>query len=731
MKLKYLLLTIFTVLSIPMFSGNPVTLDDVVNGTFRAQRQMSVTPMPDGEQYACLSEGKILQYSFKTGKQTAVLFDPNQSMGEKIARAESFILSPDGQQLLIATDVNYIYRRSFSAVWYIYNIRSRQLSRLSDYGPQQSPVWSPDGTQVAFVRDNNIYLVKLLYDNAESQVTKDGKRNSIINGIPDWVNEEELSLATSMCFSADGSQICWIKYDETAVPTYDLQLYKGLKPERREFLDYPGVYSYKYPKAGQQNSKASVWSFDVKTKKIEQLQVPVDADGYVCRLFPTKDAQKVLVMTLNRHQDKMCIYAVNPRSTIAQLIIKEEVDKYVIEAAYDNICITDNNILMLSDRDGFRHLYLYSMTGTLQRSVCPENTDITALYGYDAKTGDIFYQAAPTPQTRHIYVSRKNGKIQKLSSREGTNNATFSSTLDYYFNTWSDRNTPYVCTSNTRDGKLISTLVDNKELRERLAKYDIPNRELFSFTTSEGVSLNGYMLKPVNFDASKKYPVIMHQYSGPASQQVVDAWSMGSCGEGCSYDAYLCSLGFIVVAVDGRGTGGRGAKFEKCTYLNLGVLESKDQVETAQWLGKQSYVDKEHIGIWGWSYGGFNTLMSMSEGTPVFYAGVAVAPPTNWRYYDTIYTERFMRTPKENPDGYAESPISRASRLHGKLLICHGTADDNVHPQNTYEYSEALVQADKDFRELLYTNRNHSIYGGNTRRHLLRNVTQHFVDALR
>jgi len=729
--MKHFFLTLLTFFSISAMAGTPVTLDDVVKGTFRAQRQMSVTPMPDGEQYACLYDGKVLAYSYKNGKQTAVLFDPAQTIGEKIQRAESFILSPDGNQILIATQVNYIYRRSFTAVWYIYNIRSKKLDRLSDYGPQQSPVWSPDGTQVAFVRENNIFLVKLLYDNAESQVTKDGKRNEIINGIPDWVNEEELSFATSMCFTADGSQICWIKYDESVVKTYDLQLFKGMKPEKTEYADYPGAYSYKYPKAGQVNSKVSVWSFDIKTKKSVQLQVPLDADGYICRLFPTKDAMKVLVMTLNRHQDKMCIYAANPRSTISQLLITEQVDKYVVEAAYDAIDITDNNILMLSDRDGYRHLYLYSINGTLQRSVCPQNIDVTDVYGYDEKTGDIFYQAATIPLTRHIYVSHKNGKVQQLSQREGTNNATFSATYDYYFNTWSDRNTPYVCTSNARDGKVISTLVDNKELKTKLSQYDIPNRELFSFTTSEGIQLNGYMLKPVNFNPSKKYPVIMHQYSGPASQQVLDAWSMGSCGEGCSYDAYLCSLGFIVVAVDGRGTGARGAKFEKCTYLNLGVLESKDQVETAIWLGNQSYVDKNHIGIWGWSYGGFNTLMSMSEGRPVFYAGVAVAPPTCWRYYDTIYTERFMRTPQENPDGYAECPIARASNLHGKLLICHGLADDNVHPQNTFEYSEALVQADKDFRELVYTNRNHSIYGGNTRKHLLRNVTQHFLDALK
>ena len=728
--MRQIFLTIIMMLSLTSSAQKDVTISDVVNGTFKAERHVSVTPMPDGENYACLSDGKIKTYSYRNGKETAILFDASKTVGERIKAAESFILSPDGRQLLIATNKKPIYRHSFSAEWYIYNIESKLLSRLSDYGPQQSPVWSNDGTQIAFVRDNNIFLIKLLYDNAESQVTKDGKRNGIINGIPDWVNEEEFAHATSLCFTADGSQICWIKYNEEEVPVYDLQLYKGLEPEKSEYRTYPGVYSYKYPKSGERNAKVSAWSFDIKAKKSTELQVPLDKDGYICRLFPTKDPQKVLFITLNRQQNQMCIYATNPRSTLSKLIVKEDAKKYIPEAEYSNIHITDNNILLLSDRDGYKHLYLYSMTGTLQRSICPEKIDITRVYGYNASTGEIFYQAAPSPQTRHIYVSDRKG-IRKLSSKEGTNEASFSSRMTYYFNTWSDRNTPYICTSHTSQGKLLSTIVDNKELCKSLKDYKIPEKELFSFTTSEGVTLNGYMMKPVGFSAEKKYPVIMHQYSGPGSQQVIDSWRMGACGEGASYDAYLCSLGFIVVTVDGRGTGGRGAEFEKCTYLNLGVLEAKDQVETALWLGKQSYVDKNHIGIWGWSYGGFNTLMSMSEGREVFYAGVAIAPPTSWKYYDTIYTERYMLTPKENPDGYLECPISRSGKLHGKLLICHGTADDNVHPQNTFEYSEALVQADKDFRELFYTNRNHSIIGKNTRNHLLRQVSQHFLDALK
>ena len=728
---RILIPLILSLFSMATFAGKTITLDDALGSELKAKKQQSVTPMPDGEQYACLEDGHIVAYSYKTGKTTQTLFDPANTIGQKIDGAEDFMLSPDGKSLLIATNVKSIYRRSFTAQWYVYNIQSRQLTALSANGPQQAPVWSPDGTEVAFVRDNNIFLVNLPNDNTEVQVTTDGQRNAIINGIPDWVNEEEFGFNTALTFTADGKQLCWIRYDETAVKTYSLQLFKGLSPEKTDYTDYPGEYAYKYPKAGQDNSVVTAWSYDTQTRTTQQLQVPLDNDGYICRILPTANAQSVLLLTLNRHQDDLRIYSANPRTTSCKLLIDEHVEKYVPEEAYSAMKVTNRHILMISDRDGFRHLYLYNLNGQLERSVCPEGTDITDVYGYDEKSGDIYYQAAPTPMTRHIFVAHRNGKQERLSQREGTNSASFSATLAYYHNTWSDRNNPYVYTACTNRGKVISTLLDNSELRSKLADHDIPEREFFTLTTQDGVTLNGWMMKPVGFSADKKYPVIMHQYSGPASQQVLDSWRMGSMGEGALYDAYLCSLGFIVVTVDGRGTGCRGAEFEKCTYLRLGELESHDQVEAAIWLSRQSYVDADHIGIWGWSFGGFNTLMSMSEGHPVFYAGVAIAPPTNWRYYDSVYTERFMRTPQENPEGYAVNPIQRAGRLHGCLLVCHGLADDNVHPQNTFEYSEALVQADKDFRELVYTNRNHSIFGGNTRRHLLRQVAQHFMDAMK
>lgn len=734
MKRLFLTITALLMFVATMSAGGKLTLPDITSGKFAAKTVNGINPIEGTDTYARISQDgeRVVCCSFKTGKELSVLFDVKNTMGCKIDGFDDYVLSPDGKRMLIQTKTERIYRRSFKADFYIYNIESRRLDRLSDGDKQQIPTWSPDGQQVAFVRGGNIFLVKLLYDNAEIQVTKDGKFNEVINGLPDWVNEEEFGFNSALTFNADGTMICWIRYDESKVKTYSLEMYKGMKPAKEEYDTYPGFYSYKYPKAGEDNSTVSAWSYDIKSHKINRLQVPLDADGYMPRIKPTNDPMRIVVYTMNRHQDDLCLYAVNPRSTVAQLIIKEHVDKYVREEAMEGVKFVGDKILLPSDRSGYTKLYIYNMNGQLQRTIGDGNYDITSVYGYDPKTGDVYYQAAALGATdRQVYVTHKNGKTVRLTDREGWNTAFFSGDFQYFVNTWSDYNTPYVFTIRTREGKLINTIEDNKAVKQLASDYGFCKREPFSFTTSEGVMLNGWMVKPKDFDANKKYPVIMHQYSGPGSQQVTNSWSAGSMGQGGAFDSYLAQEGFIVVSVDGRGTGGRGSEFEKCTYLNLGNLESNDQVETALYVGSLPYVDKDRIGIWGWSYGGFNTLMSMSEGRGVFRAGVAIAPPTNWKYYDSVYTERYMRTPKENPDGYATNPIERASKLHGALLICHGTADDNVHPQNTYEYSEALVQADKDFRELFYTNRNHSIFGGNTRNHLLRQVAQFFKTELK
>ena len=731
---------VFTCIAVAMtavcaMAGQQISLKDITSGAFRGESMTAVTPLADGETYAQISDDgqRIVAYSFRTGKQTAVLFDAATARGPKVNRVDGYIMSPDGKRMLIQTQTKRVYRRSFTATYYIYMIQNNKLEPLSDGGPQQTPVFSPDGNVIAFVRDNNIHLVKLLYDNAESQITKDGKFGEVINGIPDWVYEEEFSTNSSLVFTADSKQVVWIRYDESAVKQYTMQWFKGMAPERKEYSEYPGEYTYKYPVPGTKNSTVQVMSYDIKSHQTRKMDLPLEADGYIPRILPTQDATKVAVVTMNRHQDHLCIYMVNPLSTLCQLVVEDKVDKYVKEEVLDGICITGQHILLPSERDGYNHLYLYSLNGQQKRQITSGKTIVTDVYGYDESTGDVYYAAYPAgPTEQQVFVAHANGKTETLAAQAGMNHAIFSTNFKYFINTWSDLHTPAVYTLRDNHGKQLTTLIDNKALKQKLAQYDLGTIELFQFTTSEGVTLNGWMVKPKNFNPQQKYPVVLFQYGGPGSQEVRNQWSVGMSDCGAIFEQMMAQQGYVACCVDGRGTGGRGAEFEKCTYLRLGELEARDQVEAALWLGNQPWADKNRIGIWGWSYGGWNTLMSMSEGRPVFRCGIAIAPPTNWRYYDTIYTERYMRTPNENQQGYDQvNPIARASQLNGSLLVCHGLVDDNVHYQNTAEYVEALVQADKDFRQLVYTNRNHSIYGGNTRNHLFRQCMNFFNAELK
>lgn len=705
-------------------------LKTITSGGFAASYVTGINPMEGSDLYASISSNgkQIISYSFKSGKQVQVIFDIDEAKAP-FESIDGYVISPDGKQLLVATKCKAVYRRSYKAEFYIYNIGSKQLTKLSEGEDQQVATWSPDSKHVAFVKGNNLYVTD---GKTEKQITSDGKFNEIINGIPDWVYEEEFAFNKAFAWNADGTAIGWIRFDESQVKQYSLQMFEGDKPRRTEYHEYPGGYSYKYPKAGQDNSKVSLWSYDMKSGKTLQLNVPLDADGYYPRIKTSPDANSLIVYTMNRHQDDMRLYSVNPFTGSSKMLIRENVKKYVKEEVVEQSIVGKKTILLPSDRDGYMHLYLYDLNGKLIRQVEKGDYDVTDIYGMDEKTGDVYFQAAMlSPHDRQVYVAHKNGKVERLTDKEGSNSAYFSGDYRYFVNTWSSYSHPQVFTVCNSKGKVIKTLEDNKELLEKTQQYNWGKRETFTFTTSEGVKLDGWMVKPLDFDANKKYPVILFQYSGPGNQQVLNAWNTGSMGQGGAFDYYLAQEGFIVVCVDGRGTGGRGADFEKCTYLRLGDLESKDQVETAIYMSTLPYVDKDNIGIWGWSFGGFNTLMSMSEGRPVFKAGVAVAPPTSWRFYDTIYTERYMRTPQENEDGYKVNPIERVDNLHGALLLCHGVADDNVHPQNAFEYAEALVQSDKDFKENLYTNRNHSIFGGNTRNHLLRQITTWFKEHLK
>ena len=731
--MKHFLLSVLAmVLAMVPCEAGKLSLEGIMRGEYGAQGVYGVRPLNDGESYAQIEGGRIVVHSFRTGEETGVLFDVKNTKGDvRVERFSDYILSPNEQNILIQTERRSIYRHSATAVYYLYNVRNRTLVRLSDGGPQEVPAFSKDGTMVAFVREGNLFLVQLLFNNAEVQVTKDGEFNKIINGKPDWVNEEEFSFDRAFDFNADGTMLAWIRYDESAVPQYSFPLYRGMSPERDEFATYPGAYTYKYPMAGETNSTVTVHSYDIKSHVIRQMKLPLDKDGYVPRIRFTNDPEKLLVLTQNRHQDRLDIYAANPRSTECKLLVRDEVTPYITEDPYKNLQLFDGGFVLMSERSGYNHLYLYDLNGGLKRTLTSGQFVVTDFYGYDAKTGDCYYAAnAEGPQYRAVYRTDAKGKVTPLSTQKGTNSAVFSKNFKYYMNTYSNVATPPVITLNDARGKVLKTLQDNQSLKSKVESSGLSTPEFFSFKTGEGVELNGYMLKPVDFDASKRYPVIMHQYSGPGSQQVLDQWNVGNMG-GAMLERYLTEQGFICVCVDGRGTGGRGAQFEKQTYQHLGLLEAKDQVETALYLGSLPYVDKDHIGIWGWSYGGFCTLMSMTEGRGVFAAGVAVAPVTSYRFYDSVYTERFMRTPKENPTGYDENPITRASKLHGALLLCHGSADDNVHLRNTSEFTEALVQADQPFMQLVYTNRNHSIYGGNTRHHLFTSIVRWFEENLK
>lgn len=731
-KLFALLCLFFCVLAL---QAQKVTLRDVAQGTYRASGIYGIKPMLDGEHYTQISSDRkrIVKYSFKTGEEVETIFDVSTARDCSLRSFDDYIMSPDERLILIQTETKPIYRRSFTAVYYIYNVRNNKIEPLSANGPQQVPLFSPDGNQIAFVRNNNIYLVKLLFNNSESQVTKDGEFNKVLNGIPDWVYEEEFGFNRAFDFSADSKMLAYIRFDESAVKQFSFPWYKGMAPERSQYENYPGSYDYKYPKSGELNSTVSVHTFDIKSKVTRKMDLPMDKDGYIPRIKFTSDPEKLAIMVLNRHQNRFDMYFANPRSTLCKVAIRDEAPQYIKEEEYGNIAFYDNNIVLMSERDGYNHLYLYTIAGNLVRQITKGDYEVKSFLGWDQKANVFYYTSnEESPLRTAIYKIDAKGKKTKLSTRVGTNSAIFSKSMKYYINTYSNLTTPTLITINNNQGKELKTLMDNAALKEKVARLNMPTKEFFSFTTTDGVKLNGWMMKPANFDPSKKYPVVMHQYSGPGSQQVIDRWNVGSFSDGGMFEAYMCDKGFVMVCVDGRGTGGRGAEFEKCTYLYLGVKEAKDQVETAKYLGTLPYVDKNRIGIWGWSFGGYTTLMSMSEGTPVFRAGVAVAAPSDWKFYDTVYTERFMRTPKENGDGYAaSSAIQRADKLHGSLLLVHGTADDNVHFQNCTEYSEALVQADKQFDMQVYTNRNHGIAGGNTRNHLLNRVANFFIEQMK
>ncbi len=714
--MKRLIFSFLLILAVQLLSADLLT--DIVDGKYRGKVVPGMRSMKDGEHYTLLQQQKyIVKYNYKTGKMVDTLFNADNTKLSKLSSIVNYEFSPNEKKILVYNKPQYRYRRSFTAEYHIFDVERNELKAISENGAQEAPLFSPDSKYIAYARENNLYLFKVDFE-TESPITKDGEYGKIINGIPDWVYEEEFGLQRLFVFSPDSKLLAFVKFDESQVPLYEMQRYLNSETKQDGVPLYPTFQSFKYPKPGQVNSKVSVCVYDDFYKSVKTIDLNVEEDDfYIPRIKWTKDQDKLAVFVLNRNQNRLDMIYAHPKTLLSKLALRET-DKYYVD--YDNIDdihFTEDGrfFSFVSERDGWRHAYLYNINGTLNRQLTKGNYDVTKVYGYDERTQTLYYQAAEdSPLKRDIYSLDAKNRKTKLTDGKGMHQASFSANFMYFMDHVSTLNTPAVFTMRNNKGVALRVLEDNEELKQNFSALNMNEKEFFSFQTSEGVSLNAWMLKPTNFNPNQKYPVLMVQYSGPNSQQVSDSWSVG-------WEYYLSSQGYVVVSVDGRGTAARGSEFRKSTYMKLGVLETRDQVEAAKYLGGLSFVDKARIGIWGWSYGGFMTLNAMSSGDDVFKAGIAVAPVTDWRLYNTAYTERFMRQPKENDGGYdAGSPATHADKLHGNVLIIHGTADDNVHVQNTYLYLDKLIEAGKQADLFLYPDKNHSILGKETRRHLYR-----------
>ncbi len=715
---KFLISGLFVLMAVlQVFAqSKTVSVDDLYKDyTFRAKGLRAIVSMNDGMHYTTLEKGKqINQYEYATGKLVATLLDLDKLEKSPVSTIQGYTFAPDESKILLYTNSKSVYRHSFVADYYIYDFRSRELTPLSEKGSQQVATFSPNGHMVAFVRGNNIFIKKLLY-NTESQVTSDGEINKVINGIPDWVYEEEFGFNQALEWSPASDELAYIRFDESQVKEFSFPLYRSSYPAMDEFSLYPGAYTYKYPKAGEANAKVSVHVFNVKNRTTKNMDTGGEGDYYLPRIRWTQNPGQLGIIKLNRHQSQMELLVANSASTVSKTLLTVRNPSYVGEDVLDNIVFLPDgkHFIYVGEEDGFNHIHLYAMNGIKVRQLTQGPWDVTGFLGYDPQGKQVYYSAAQeSPMRRHIYsVSFDGKKTARLTTGDGTHSAHFSKGYKYFINTFSNVDTPPVYSVVDSRGKQVRVIEDNQALKDKVAEYRLSPKTFFSFTTSEGVALNGWMVKPLDFDPQKKYPVLMVQYSGPNSQQVLDQWRM-------DWDQVLAAEGYVVACVDPRGTGARGEEFRKCTYLKLGKYESDDQIEAARYLAGLEFVDGKRIGIWGWSFGGFMTSLCMSK-SDIFKVGIAVAPVTNWRFYDSVYTERYLRTPDENPSGYDDnSPITHAANLKGRLFLIHGSADDNVHYQNQMEYVDKLVVSGVQFDMFTYPNRNHSIYGGPVRHHL-------------
>ncbi|MFV8378883.1 S9 family peptidase [Flavobacterium sp. LB3R33] len=718
------IIALFLFLCFTVVGQQKITIDELYNGTFRAQGMDELQSLKNTNQYTVLNadrQSRSMQidlYDFATLKKVSTLID-TKSHRELSGGIDSYTFDASEKMILLACNTNQIFRHSFTADYYLYDIANKKLKKLFDFQVQE-PTFSPDGKKIAYAKENNLYVYDLA-SNKSTPITTDGQKNSIINGITDWVYEEEFAFVKAFDWSADSKKVAYIRFDESQVPEFSMSMFgKEL---------YPMMQTFKYPKAGDKNALVSLHIYDVNSNAVKNVNLGNYNDFYIARMKWTNDANTLSAQVLNRHQNNLDLLFIDGNSGTAKIVLNEK-DKAYVDVTDNLTFLKDNSFIWTSEKDGFNHVYLYDKNGKLKNQLTKGKWEVTNYYGLDEKTNTVFYQSVENGSiNRDVYRIGLDGKNKvRLSQNTGTNAATFSPNFQYYINTFSSASQPTTYTLNeAKAGKQVQVIENNESLAAKLKSYNLPAKEFFVLKTAKGNELNAWMIKPKDFDPAKKYPVFMYQYSGPGSQQVNNEWN--------STDDYwfmmLSKQGYIVACVDGRGTGFKGADFKKVTQLQLGKYEVEDQIDAAKVIGNYAFVDKSRIGIFGWSYGGFMASNCIMKGNDVFKMAIAVAPVTNWRFYDSVYTERYMTTPQENAGGYDDnSPINHVDKLKGKFLLIHGSGDDNVHVQNSMQMMEALIQANKQFDSQIYPDNNHGIYGGKTRIQLYTKMTNFIKENL-
>lgn len=721
MKIKHISFLFFFVITTSIYAQQKeITLEDIWNETFITEQMDALHSMKNGQQYSVLNINRkkksstIDVYDYKTLSKVKTLVD--SEVTDEIPYFTNYTFSADESKIILATHVESIFRRSTLGIYYVYNTKNNAIVQISEEKIQE-PTLSPDGSKVAYGLNNNLY-VKDLSSGKVTQITSDGIKNKIINGITDWVYEEEFGFVRAFEWNVDGNKIAYLRFDETEVPEFSMDVYgKAL---------YQTQNVFKYPKAGEKNAIVSLYLFDLVKNKTSEVKLNKSyKDFYIPRIKWTSDANMLSAQYMNRHQNELDLWMINAKDMSSDLVLAEK-DKAYIDVTFDLTYLKDNSFIWTSEKDGYNHIYHYSKDGDLINQITKGNWEITNYYGFDETKNRIYYQSVENGSTnRDVYAIGLTGKNkERLTKTDGTNNASFSADFKYFINTFSSATTPPEYTLNKASGgNIVKSIKDNDILAKRLLDYKTSKKE-FSTIHINGNDLNMWMIKPANFNPGKEYPLFMYQYSGPGSQQVANRWNSSND----YWYQMLAQKGYIIACVDGRGTGLKGADFKKMTQRELGKYEVEDQIEAAKILGELPYIDETRIGIWGWSYGGFMSSNALFKGNDVFKMAIAVAPVTSWRFYDTIYTERYMATPQENPSGYDEnSPINHVEKFNGDFLLIHGSGDDNVHVQNTMRMVEALIQADKQFEWMIYPDNNHGIRGGNTRLHLYKKMTD-FID---